>query len=298
MKELVFDIDDLRITAKTWGNPKGTPVLAIHGWLDNANTFVKVASSLLPDIYLVAIDLPGHGFSDHRRANSSYYLWDYAIDLLSIIEKLGWKKIMIIAHSMGTGIASILAGAIPEMINKLVFIDGLGAPFVVKEENIVSSFKKSIQQLKMARKTQLYGFSSPETVQFISKEEAIKDRQNSSIAPISYEASDCLVQRSLKEVTGGYRWTYDPRIILPECYKMTESQAQLFISNISCETLVVLGKQGLFNQGHFQDRIDKFHNAKIYWLEGGHHLHLEDASEEIATLINQFLEVKQITLNA
>lgn len=293
--EITVDIDGFKIKAKTWGNKNSTPVLAIHGWLDNANTFDKVAPLLSTDIYLVAIDLPGHGLSDHKTANSSYYIWDYAVDLLHFIKKMEWKKISIIAHSLGTGVASIIAGAMPNLMHSLVFIDGLGAPFVIEDKDLVSSFRKSIQQLNMAKKTKLYGFTPPNTVQFKTESEAIEDRVNNIIGPISTDAATILTKRSLKKIDGGYRWNFDPRIVLPECFKMTEHQAQLFLKAIPCKTLIILGNQGLFASQRRNDRLEAFQNATTHWLPGGHHLHLEASYHQISIEINQFLETEKLT---
>ncbi|WP_299311359.1 alpha/beta hydrolase [uncultured Aquimarina sp.] len=290
--ELILDIEGFKINAKTWGDKRGRPLLAIHGWLDNANTFDKIAPLLPEDIYMVAIDLAGHGFSDHRSLNGCYYLWDYALDILNIANILKWKSFSILAHSMGTGIATIIASAMPELIDKLIFIDGLGAPFVINEEDVVSNFRKSVKQFKMAKKSKLFGFSSVNTSQFKTKEEAIHDRMKSNISSISYEASACLVERSLNQTPYGYRWRYDPRITLPECYKMTETQAQLFIEKISCHILIILGKEGLFANGMFNERLKRFKKANMHWVKGGHHLHLEETHKETSTLINQFLQTE------
>lgn len=282
--------DGFTIAVKKWGNPSGEPVLAIHGWLDNANTFDKIAPMISDHLYLVAIDLAGHGSSSHRSQDTSYYTWDYAIDILKVVKKLEWKKFSMIAHSLGTGVASIVAASAAEAVKKIVFIDGLGAPFVFKNEDIVTDFRKSVRQLQIAKKTQLYGFSSPKTPQFKTKEEAIRDRMDNAIGVISYDASKVLVKRSIKEVSQGFRWKYDPRLVIPIPFRLTEFQAQSFISAITSKTLIILGEQGMFSKGMFADRIPKFKNATVHWLPGGHHLHLEKEHPEISSIIINFFK--------
>ena len=282
--------EDFKIAAKTWGNPNGKPILALHGWLDNANTFDKIAAHLHQDLYLVAIDLPGHGLSDHKKSNSSYYLWEYAIQVLNLIDVLKWKTFSIIAHSLGTGIASIIAGSFPEKLTNLVCIDGLGAPFITNEDQTVINFRKAVRQSKMADKTNFISFNDTNTAQFESEEEAIQDRiKNNHVGQISIEASKILCKRSLKKEASGYAWRYDPRVMLLKPFRLTENQAKLFIKSIKCTTLLILGEEGMFGFGLFNDRIQEFQFATVHWLPGGHHLHLEEASEKITLLINQFL---------
>ena len=64
-QETVFHLKGQKIAAKVWGNEAGIPTLALHGWLDNAASFEPIAP-LLEQCHLVAVDLPGHGLSDHK----------------------------------------------------------------------------------------------------------------------------------------------------------------------------------------------------------------------------------------
>ena len=69
-RERRFALPGLTLASEIWGAEGGRPVLASHGWLDNAGTFASLAP-LLPDCEIVALDLAGHGLSDARSADSA-----------------------------------------------------------------------------------------------------------------------------------------------------------------------------------------------------------------------------------
>ncbi|TQD45414.1 alpha/beta fold hydrolase, partial [Lysobacter aestuarii] len=101
-------------------------VLALHGWLDNAASFLPIAP-LLPDIELVALDLPGHGLSAHLAAGADYSFPGAVNAVLDAADALGWSRFSLLGHSMGAGIASLLAAACPDRVERLVAIEALGA---------------------------------------------------------------------------------------------------------------------------------------------------------------------------
>lgn len=108
-----------------WSRPGAPKVLCLHGWLDNAASFVPLAP-YLKDFDLLALDFAGHGFSSHRPETSRYYFPDNLYDLDAALDILGWETCHIIGHSMGGGIASGFAAALPERVNRLVLLDAVG----------------------------------------------------------------------------------------------------------------------------------------------------------------------------
>ncbi|KAH0616826.1 hypothetical protein JD844_028240, partial [Phrynosoma platyrhinos] len=81
VSELKFLVPWGHIAAKAWGSPQGRPVLCLHGWMDNADSFSKLIPLLPKDCYYMAIDFAGHGLSSHRPAGCPYYLIDYVSDV-------------------------------------------------------------------------------------------------------------------------------------------------------------------------------------------------------------------------
>jgi len=112
------------IRHRVQGEESPTKLLCLHGWLDNANSFMPLMS-LLPEIDLVAIDLPGHGFSDHL--DSVYTVPDSAYWAAAVIKALGWERCHIAGHSLGGIIAPLVAVGIPQSIESLVLIESSGA---------------------------------------------------------------------------------------------------------------------------------------------------------------------------
>nr|XP_021150724.1 serine hydrolase-like protein 2 isoform X6 [Columba livia] len=83
--ELKFPVPWGHVAAKAWGPSDGHPVLCLHGWLDNANTFDKLIPLLPRDYYYVAMDFSGHGWSSHRPAGSPYHFLDYVSDVRRVV---------------------------------------------------------------------------------------------------------------------------------------------------------------------------------------------------------------------
>ena len=66
---LEWHVNGLKLAGLSWGDPSNRPLLALHGWLDNAASFSQLAP-LLTDFYVVAVDLTGHGQSACRSADA------------------------------------------------------------------------------------------------------------------------------------------------------------------------------------------------------------------------------------
>src|SRR4051794_1523424 len=91
--ELRFEIgDDARprtIAGKRFRGGKW-PTIALHGWLDNANSFDAFAQAM-PELDLFAMDFAGHGLSDPRQPDVGYWGWLDVQDVVAVADRLGWQ---------------------------------------------------------------------------------------------------------------------------------------------------------------------------------------------------------------
>ena len=104
-------------------------VVFLHGWLDNAGSFMSVMDDLMhlifPQIHLCAIDLLGHGLPSHK-SDDNFYAFHGNIDgIHQFLTKLLIKKVLV-GHSLGGFIASCYSAAFPENVDGLFLIESLG----------------------------------------------------------------------------------------------------------------------------------------------------------------------------
>ncbi|NXO73643.1 SEHL2 protein, partial [Phainopepla nitens] len=132
LSELKFPVPWGHMAAKAWGPSEGHPVLCLHGWLDNANTFDKLIPLLPRGCYYVAMDFSGHGLSSHRPAGCTYHFLDYVTDVRRVAAALQWRRFTLMGHSMGNFsfsycfISPQFCFLYPEMVDKLILLESLG----------------------------------------------------------------------------------------------------------------------------------------------------------------------------
>lgn len=106
---------------KITGPPSGRPWVFLHGLMGYLHNWASVIRSLDATEKCLTYDQRGHGQS--FKPAQGYAAKDYAEDLKLIIDELGFKKIILVGHSMGGRNALHFASAYPERIEKLVIED-------------------------------------------------------------------------------------------------------------------------------------------------------------------------------
>lgn len=286
-RDHLLDLNGIEVAVRTWGPEDGIPLLALHGWLDNAASFERLAP-MLEDCFVVAPDLVGHGRSDHRRHDSGYYLWEHAEDMLAVTDSLGLAQFHVLAHGMGSGVASLLA-AMTSGIASMIFLDGMGAPFTVADDDRVQHLARAYRLKRMVQRSQAQGFSEPHGSRFDDLEAALEQRRKRLDGELSDDATRLLALRDLLQLSDGYCWRHDPRLVLPEPMPLTEREACDLLRQIRCPLYLMLGRQGAFADNGFAQRKDALPSqAKVSWHPGGHHFHLEAPDR---TLVDQLLRI-------
>ena len=252
------------MAAHLYGPQDGRPVIALHGWLDNAASFSRLAPRL-PGLRIVALDLPGHGHSAHRPLGAGYNIWDYVLDVLQVAEQFGWQRFSLLGHSMGAIVAVLLAGALPQRVERLALIDGV-IPYTGEAD-------EAPQRLGAALDALLAVDDKRKPV-YATFERAVAARMK-GVGAVSREAAERLAERGLMPVPGGYTWRTDARLMLPSPLRLTRAHALAFVAQVTCPTTLVLAEQGLMTEPQLRELTAQLPFDKHY-LPGGHHLHLDD----------------------
>lgn len=275
-----FDIQipGLRLAALAGGPLDGRPVLAIHGWLDNAASLVPLAARL-EGCRVVCIDLAGHGRSQHRSADAGYHFIDWIPDVIAAVDALEWDRFTLVGHSMGAGIASFSAATYPDRVERLVLLDGL-APFATEPEDVPRTLRRFIdQQRRLANKK-----PSP-----YASREVMVERLCQVVDDLEPKTARPIVERSALEVSGGYIWSYDPRLRRTSSMRFSPAHVEAFLSAVTCPTLFVRPRDGLPIPAELIERaVECIGDVRVHSMEGKHHAHM-DRPHEVAAAIHNFM---------
>ncbi|WP_161868017.1 alpha/beta hydrolase [Pseudomonas yangonensis] len=281
-EEVRLSLPHIELAAHLYGPEEGLPVLALHGWLDNAASFARLAPKL-EGLRIVALDFAGHGHSDHRSAGAGYALWDYAFDVLQVAEQFGWQRFSILGHSMGAITAVLLAGAMPERIARLALIDGL-VPYTGEAEQAPAKLGEALR----ARQS----LSDKRKPVYAEMARAVEARMK-GVGAVSREAAELLAQRGLMPVPGGYTWRTDSRLTLPSPLRLSWAHAKAFVHALQCPVSLVVAEQGMMGTQPAVQALLQGLPFEMHRLPGGHHLHLDDdaGAQRVADCFNPFLRI-------
>lgn len=255
----------VELAALQWGDAEAPPLLALHGWLDNAASFTRVAPLLAEHRHVIALDMPGHGHSAHAPAGARrYHVVDQIDHVLDFADVLGFERFDLLGHSLGAGIASLVAAAIPARVDHLLLIEGLG-PLADDGTQTLERWRNAMAQRASARR--------PARV-FPTVEDAVTAR--AAAGDLAPDEVRPMVQRNLRAVAGGHSWRSDSRLRRLTPLRVDEPQLHRLLAGIEAPTVLLLAEPGTpyLPTAMMDARAARVPSIRVVRVAGPHHLHI------------------------
>tara|TARA_B100001248_G_C27399064_1_gene468357 strand:- start:3263 stop:4192 length:930 start_codon:yes stop_codon:yes gene_type:complete len=125
------ELGDLCIHYQEWGNAKKTCILLVHGLGASSFTWRLLAPLLAKNYYVIALDLPGFGYST-KDPNFSHNLEDQSLVLKNFLLSKKIKKAHLVGSSMGGAIVMYFAMQEKNMVASLTAISPATEPRFIK----------------------------------------------------------------------------------------------------------------------------------------------------------------------
>lgn len=245
-------IEDLAIAYDVTG--QGEPIVLLHGWGDNRDTFTELTDHLKGNYQVVSVDLPGFGQSQppHR----AWGLQDYSQFVAQFLDKLAITPYALLGHSNGGAIAIRAVGDTYISCQKLILLASSG----VRKKTTVRKMLFTV----IARGGKLLSSFLPE-----ASRNKLKNRLYTAAG------SDYLVTPHMSE-------TFK---------KIVKEDVRDAANKIAAPTLLLYGEHDSETPpAHGQALSELIPDSKFEVIKGaGHHLH-HDAADNVINRITQFLQ--------
>ncbi|CAH2048443.1 unnamed protein product, partial [Iphiclides podalirius] len=281
------------VAGRWWGPRDQQPLIAIHGWQDNAGTWDNLIPLLPPATSVLCIDLPGHGLSSHYPTGMLYYIfWDGIAHLRRIVKHYGWSKISLMGHSLGGALSFMYAASFPDDVERIICID-IASPAVRVPENMVKSTGWSIDKVLE------YETLSEDKVPCYDYEEMIDIVVDAYKGSVSRENCKVLMRRGMAPTAAhmkkkGYHFKRDPRLKVAGLAMMSLETALAYAAKVKCKVLNIraIPGQNWERLDYYEAVVEKLKqttDVRYVEVEGTHHVQL-NAPENIIDIVEEFLE--------
>nr|XP_031319234.1 serine hydrolase-like protein 2 isoform X3 [Camelus dromedarius] len=263
------------IAAKAWGSQQGPPVLCLHGWLDNANSFDRLIPLLSKDFHYVAMDFGGHGLSSHYSPGLPYYHQNFVSEVRRVAAALKWSRFSLIGHSFG----GLVGG--------------------MEIENLLTYKRRNTEHM-----LQVEASKKPSKV--VSQEAMLQGflKNNSHVGE---ECGALLLQRGTTQVATGLVLNRDRRIAkIEHCLDFVSKELfEHYIRKLQARVLLIKATQGYHdvrreNDANTEPMLFKIGMLRAVLKErfqfvevtGNHYVHMNQP-QLVASVINSFLQSKE-----
>lgn len=214
----------------------------------------------------IAIDLRGHGFSDHPEAAEEYSLHKFAEDIALIAEKEDIEKIIPVGHCLGGMVSLMYALQYPQYLDGLILID--------------TSYKQPDYLDIVTTKPYLYSI----LLSMIRYSPRFYSREHMDI-DLCKGSGNMNIKRILDDLRRISLKTY-----LSICENLTRYSVADALNSIAVPTLIVHGLKDTIIPLIRADILHKkIHRSILTYIPQANHILLTNNPDEVSIALNDFL---------
>jgi pimeloyl-ACP methyl ester carboxylesterase len=274
----------LRLNYFDWGNSDKPPLVLVHGGRDHARSWDWTAEKLRDDWHVVAMDHRGHGDSDWV-SDGNYAVNDMVYDLAQLIHQLGRGPVTIVSHSMGGNVALRYAGMFPDMVRKLVAIEGLGPSPEWRDKQRETPYPARMREW-IEKKRKAAG-RTPRKYESIEAAFARMIEENSYLT--EEQARHLTIHGVNRNEDGTYSWKFDPHLNVWGVEDVADEFIEATWAAIECPTMLLYGADSWASNPERDGRVEHFRNARVIEFENaGHWLH-HDQFDRFMKVLRAFI---------
>jgi pimeloyl-ACP methyl ester carboxylesterase len=271
----------LRLHYLDWGNDADPSAVLVHGVRDHCRTWDHVARHLRHRYHVVAPDLRGHGDSAWQRG-SAYGNVDYVYDLAQLIRQRELAPVTLIAHSLGGTLACLFAGVYPELVARLVVIEGIGQWWRWLEE--VPTDQRLREWFGDLR-----NLAGREPKRYATIEDAYQRMQltNPHLSPEL--ALHLTIHGSHQNEDGSFSWKFDNYTHAWPVFDVSAEESISLWRRIECPVLMINSTDGYEHRIGQDGTEQHFQDARVVDIEGAGHWTHHDQPDQVLAAIDAFL---------
>lgn len=279
--EVTIQLPHIRLAARVWGSDDKPLLLALHGWLDNANSFAPL-TQYLDNFQVLAIDWPGHGRSQHRPGAYPLHWIDYLYDVDILLDAVMAIKPVyaVIGHSLGAIVTSAYSAAFADKVPHWILIEAM-APLFEAPANSRRRLVRSFQGYRrlLTRK------SAPS--RSFTLESAVTARHR--LTGLATPWCRLIIERNVNDDEALMRWRTDPRLTLDSPMRLNLEHLTGLMQGHTGHVLLITARDGYQREPEIAQQVLDWYEAITHVeLDGDHHLHMGNA-QQVAKHICEFL---------
>jgi pimeloyl-ACP methyl ester carboxylesterase len=278
----------LRLHYLDWGNPDAPALLLLHGTRDHAHSWDWTARRLSDRYHVIAPDLRGHGDSQWA-IGSLYTPAEYLYDIAQLIQQQQLERVRIVAHSLGAIVALRFAGSHPDVVERLVVVDGTG-DLAMQTIARPPAPERVFTWVQAQR-----ALAARQPRRYPSLEEAVRRMQQANPHLSEEQARHLTSHGAQQNEDGSYSWKFDAYLdanLLNGTFQVDlplQDTLDLW-RNIGCPVLFLTGEES-WHVASLDEAalLASFQDARHLFIErAGHWLH-HDRLDRFLELVEDFL---------